>query len=138
MALDKPTFNQQIRKAYEDGWKTFIAVLDNNATSANPVEKPQPVAISQAATVFANQIADAIDAYIKSADIIVPAGIDVSVNASSVVSGGDAAPAAAEGSATPPAAGAAATLTPVEVADQINAATYTGKSTANSPKATIS
>jgi hypothetical protein len=77
MALDKPTFNQQIRKAYSDGWKTFIAVLDNNAASNNPVAKPQPVAIEQASDVFANQVADAIDSYIKSATVTVNAGIDV-------------------------------------------------------------
>lgn len=77
MALDKPTFNQQIHKAYSDGWKKFIAVLDANAASNNPVAKPQPNAIEQASDVFANQVADAIDAYIKSATVTVNAGIDV-------------------------------------------------------------
>ena len=132
MALDKAKLNQQLHKAYADGWNTFIAVLTNNAKSANPAQYPQPIAIEQAATTFANQIADAIDAYIKSAEIIVPAGIDVAVTANSVAASGTAA------STVAPAAGAAATLTASDVATQINNATYKGKSTANSPKATIS
>jgi hypothetical protein len=138
MALDKSILNQKLRSAYTDAWNTFIAVLTNNATSTNPVEKPQPIAIQQASITFANQIADAIDDYIKSAEIIIPAGIDVAVTATSVVSGDGAS------SDTPPAAGSAstttstATLTASEVADQINEASYIGKSTANSPKATIS
>jgi hypothetical protein len=137
MALDKPTFNQQIQKAYADGWKTFIAVLDNNAASENPVEKPQPVAIEQAATVFANQVADAIDAYIKSADIVIPQGIKVGVNANSVAAEGPSAPTPATDT-TATATPAAAVLTASDIASQINSTEYTGESTEDSPKAKIS
>ena len=139
MALDKPPFNQQIQKAYADGWKTFIAVLDNNAASANPVEKPQPVAIEQAATVFANQVADAIDAYIKSADIVIPEGIKVGVNANSVAAEGPATPPpATDASSTSSTPAAAGVLTAADVASQINTTEYTGTSTEDSPKAKIS
>jgi len=99
MPLDKPTFNQQIHKAYADGWKKFISVLDANAASQNPVAKPQPVAIEQAADVFANQVADAIDAYIKSATVTVNAGIDViaTVSATGGTGAGTSTPSAAGG-----------------------------------------
>lgn len=138
MALDKTLLNQQLNAAYTEAWNRFIAVLDNNATSANPVEKPQPAAISQAATVFANQVADAIDAYIKSAEIVIPQGIKVEVNANSAAPESSPAP-------TPPASGAAsgaatssAILTASDVSSQINSAEYSGTSTEDSPKAKIS
>ena len=139
MALDKDALNQQLNKAYSDGWNTFIAVLENNAASSNPAEKPQPVAIQQAATTFANQVADAIDAYIKSADIVIPQGIKVGVNANSTAAVGPATPptttAASSTSATPAAAGV---LTSADIASQINATEYTGTSVEDSPKAKIS
>ncbi len=137
MALDKTLLNQQLNAAYTGAWNTFIGVLENNANSANPSQKPQPVAISQAATVFANQVADAIDAYIKSAEIVIPQGIKVEVNANST------APASAPAT-SPPATGSAtgsasaAVITPADISSQINSAEYSGTSTEDSPKAKIS
>lgn len=136
MALDKNLLNQQLNAAYTGAWNTFIAVLNNNATSANPVEKPQPVAIQQAATIFANQVSDAIDAYIKSAEIVIPQGIKVEVNANSTAS-------ASAPSTSTPAAGAASTtsaaiITPADISSQINSAEYSGTSIEDSPKAKIS
>ena len=141
MALDKDALNQQLNKAYSDGWKTFIAVLDNNSNSANPVEKPQPVAIQQAATTFANQVADAIDAYIKSAEIVIPQVIKVEVTANSTAAASapsTSPPAADASSSTAAASTSAAILTATDVSSQINSTEYTGTSTEDSPKAKIS
>jgi hypothetical protein len=139
MALDKPVLNQQLNAAYTQAWNTFIAVLENNATSANPVEKPQPVAISQAAAVFANRVADAIDDYIKSAEIVIPQGIKVEVNANSTAPESSPSPTPpASGAAASGAAASAAILTASDIASQINSAEYSGTSTEDSPKAKIS
>ena len=139
MALDKTLLNQQLNAAYTGAWNTFIAVLENNANSANPSQKPQPVAISQAATIFANQVADAIDAYIKSAEIVIPQGIKVGVNANSVAAEGPATPPpATDASSTSSTPAAAGVLTAADVASQINTTEYTGTSTEDSPKAKIS
>jgi hypothetical protein len=139
MALDKTLLNQQLNTAYTAAWNTFIAVLENNANSANPSEKPQPVAISQAATIFANQVSDAIDSYIKSAEIVIPQGIKVEVNANSTAPESSPSPTPpASDAATSGAAASAAILTATDVASQINTAEYTGTSTEDSPKAKIS
>ena len=122
MPLDKTKLNTELNKAYVDSWNTFIGYLIDNSNSKNPSTNPRPAAIDAAAKIFADQVANSIDMYIKSAEIVVPPGTDVTVKATTT------------GTSDIKGTG----ITPADVASTITSATYAGKSISDSPKAKIS
>jgi hypothetical protein len=148
MALDKPLLNHQLHEAYTDAWYRFITVLFNSgagsATAASPVTQPVSVAIHEAAIVFADQVSDAVDSYIKSQDIIIPRGIKVGVNANSTAlasspSLSDTGAAISEAILSADGAAiSAAILAAADISNKINSAEYLGSSIEDSPKAKIS
>jgi hypothetical protein len=69
MPLIKPTLQSQLNKAFTDAMKKFLDVAKEGGT-----DDVSQSAISQAAQVFSDTAASAIDSYIKSATIIVQPG----------------------------------------------------------------
>jgi hypothetical protein len=69
MALIKPTLEKQLNSAFSKAMKKFIEVVKGGGA-----KDISDKAISEAAKTFAADASTAIDTYIKSATIIVPAG----------------------------------------------------------------
>jgi hypothetical protein len=69
MPLVKPVLQAQLDKAFADALKRMFQIAQDGGTSAT-----QAQAITAAAAIFGNEASTAIDAYIKSATVIVPPG----------------------------------------------------------------
>lgn len=72
-----PLVKAQLQKKIADGFQKILTAQSNKATSGEESENPEDV-IKQMSADMATVISDAVDAYIKSGDIIVgPSNVSV-------------------------------------------------------------
>lgn len=69
MPLVKPTLQLQLQEAFNEAMKKFIEVSANGGKTPS-----QQAALLSASTTFGEKASTAIDAYIKTATVIIPPG----------------------------------------------------------------